>query len=126
MRIRVVLVVGLLSLSLARVSAAQLGVRRAPHIDSVTMAKALARVDSSTKRQLPRAIVGASVGAVLGAALGYELALLGHRMFCEGSAQCATRPDRAIRESALGGVIVGGVLGGVIAWTTGRVQQDRR
>jgi hypothetical protein len=126
MSIRFVLGVALLSVTLSRVGRAQFRAGQTIHPDGATVATALARVDSATHSRLTRTIIGASIGGVLGASLGYGLALLGHRWYCEGTVQCATRPDRAIRESVRGGIVVGGVLGGAIAWSTGRGQEDRR
>jgi hypothetical protein len=59
-------------------------------------------------------VTGAAVGAALGIAAGYGLALLGHRAFCEGTAQCASRPNRAIRESTQGGLIIGASIGALV------------
>jgi hypothetical protein len=71
---------------------------------------------AARRRRWQPIVAGAAVGAALGIAAGYGLALLGHKAFCEGTAQCASRPDRAIRESTRGGLIIGASIGALVGW----------
>jgi hypothetical protein len=110
---------------------AQLRSRPVQPLDSTVIRAVLNRIDSTTRPRVSRIAAGVTIGAGLGATAGYGLALLGHRAFCEGQAQCAATPTRAIRASLFGGAVIGGLLGAAISITTaptnaGPASQRRR
>ena len=69
----------------------------------------------SAENHRRNALLGGLVGSLTGAAIGYGLAILAHQAFCEGS-QCDQQPNRAIRESARAGVVIGGSIGAIVGW----------
>lgn len=99
-------------------AAAQLLLHRAPELSRAAIVGHLARLDSAATRPTTRMLVGVTLGTTGGAALGFGLACLGHQASCEGTVQCAARPDRALRTSTLAGAVAGGAIGAAIAWKT--------
>jgi hypothetical protein len=108
-----------LSLLVSPMAAAQSVRRSIPELTHTTIARGLARADSSLRQRQRRSLAGAAIGAVSGATLGFGLAWLGHRIACEGPVECAARPTRAMRTSMLTFAPIGCLLGAAIGWSTG-------
>ena len=115
---RLIVVIAAGAIILPRSVSSQIRREHNAPLDSTAIAAGLARLDSTARDERQRILIGAAVGAVTGAGLGYELARVAHRALCEGPAQCAEYPRRGIRESMIGGAIVGTLVGAAVGWLT--------